>query len=396
MDKKDNFRIVPKNFNSFAESKDSHKYFNITLVNKTNNPLQASYLELRSDAVLPNPEQYHMSIERFDIPCSYLPLQVVEVAVGITGSSGQGFCISYTGTLTPNERGNVVSPQIPDYTGINGQVPVGLGPGVQYNDEEGMVIGTVNSSFAYYYETMLDCFNFAIADAENWTIDNCPTYTADFTPFFSYNANSQLITLNAPQQYNLNITGAPKLQWGAVTQYFLQSIPVRYADQENPAGNCATAKIYPRGGPESSQLNGWQQIQIPNTLTPTYFTGICLTQEWPCLENFQFPKTLQFLTNTIPVTLQDINNQNLGTVSDPSSLIFTNFDIPLGTDSRSVVQFYIQGERRLIDLNGNVPLKQMSWNLYWSDQLQNLVPLYIPPYQSIGVLVQFIKKDHYH
>jgi hypothetical protein len=61
-----------------------------------------------------------------------------------------------------------------------------------------------------------------------------------------------------------------------------------------------------------------------------------------------------------------------------------------------VVQFYIQGERRLIDLNGNVPLKQMSWNLYWSDQLQNLVPLYIPPYQSIGVLVQFIKKDHYH
>jgi len=396
MDRKTQFRIsqekLPADYN---EGKNAHRYYNITLINPTNLPSNAYYIETRSDPILEDPEKYHMSIERFDIPCAYLPLQIVESISGQTGTSGQGFVISYTGVNSDvNNRGTVVSPVIPDYTGYNGQ-PIGIDKTSGLNSASHQEVSS-SSSWVYYYESYLDCYNSAIADAESYLKTIAPTYSVDFTPFFSYNPNSQLITLNAPQQYNMNITGAPQLQWGSLTQYYLQSIPVIYANQEAPSFPDCTAKIYPRGGPSSSQVNGWQSIQIPNTLTPTYFTGICLSQEWASLTNWQYPKTLQFLTNTIPVTLQDINNQNLGTISDASSLVFTNFDIPLGVESRSVVQFYIQGERRLIDLNGNVPLKQMGWTLYWSDQYQNLIPLYLPPYQSIGVLVQFIKKDHYH
>lgn len=371
------------------DTRDAHIYFNITLQNPTGTPIQAQYAEVRSDPITLNPEDYHMSIERFNIPTVMVPLDINKVFT--TGPlSGVptipiSVTIAYTGLYSQVFWGTG-SNTFPDYTGSS-PFPLGIpnDPQLSYN----------------YYQSVCDIFNTTIKTAESNLASNAPTYTGDFTPFFSYDANVNLFRINAPKQYCLdNGSNVPKL-WINNSGYLkVNSIPAMANSislQQNPTGCDYQLKIRNNGGLQNGTINGWGVLNIPYTTQASYITGLSLPQEYNNLSNINTMISLQFLTNDIPVTPQGHNNQNPGTVSDQSRLIFTNFQVPssIGWDVRNTVSFFLQGERRLIDLQGNNPLRKLSWNLYWSDTAQHLFPVYIPPYSAIDILVQFIKKGIY-
>jgi hypothetical protein len=387
-------REYARNEQKIDNSRDSHIYFNITLINNTGAANPAQYAELRSDPLLINPEDYHMSIERFSIPTIMVPLDI-NSCFSTPGSSvfgntklGNSVTIAYSGAYSQVYFGTGSMGNFPDYTG-SVPYPIGI---------------TQSSQLSFnYYQSVCDIFNNSISSAETNMKSQRAMYNADFTPFFTYDNSQSIFRINTPRQYDVNLgSTAPQLWVNNVAYLKINSIPAMANNQPimpNPTGCDYQIKCRNAGGPASGNINGLTLLSIPNSLTGGVFiTGNSNPQEFNNLANLNTMNTLQLLTNDIPVTPQGINNQSAGTLSDQSALIFTNFGTitSQGSDIRNFANFFVQGERRLIDLQGNDPLRKLSFNLYWADSAQHLTQVYIPPYYSVDVLVLFIKKGQYH
>jgi hypothetical protein len=382
-------RSYQRNEQKIDNSRDSHIYFNITLVNNSPTPIQAQYAEVRSDPLLINPEDYHMSIERFTVPTLLtIPLDSYDYGTGGSTYPTVVSCtIAYTGTYVQAFWGTgSLSP--PDYTGpVGGNGPLGL-------------LGNDKALNINYYQSVCDIMNSTIAQAETTIKANCPTYTGDFTPFMSYDSNTNLFSINTPRTYSVDNPGAPQLWFNKNAYIYLNSVPAiaNNISQSNPTGCDYRIKCRNYGGINGGHVNGITVLSIPYSITGSTCTGYSNPQEYPGLGNITIFDTIQFLTNDIPVTPQGINNQTINAISDTSRLVFTNYKVisDVGYDIRNFVSFYLQGERRLIDLQGNDPLRKISWNIYWSDPNQNLYPVYIQQNYPVDVLVLFVKKGQYH
>src|SRR4051812_21196664 len=51
-----------------------HIYYNFVIANNTNGAIQAQYTDFRSQALILSPEEWYVSIIRFDVPGSGVPI----------------------------------------------------------------------------------------------------------------------------------------------------------------------------------------------------------------------------------------------------------------------------------------------------------------------------------
>ena len=63
--------------------------------------------------------------------------------------------------------------------------------------------------------------------------------------------------------------------------------------------------------------------------------------------------------------------------------------------TKANLQYYAQGPYRLVDLNSNIPLNKFDVQIFWSDQRNNLYPLYISYGQEVSIKFLFVKKSVY-
>ena len=138
----------------------------------------------------------------------------------------------------------------------------------------------------------------------------------------------------------------------------------------------------------------------PNT-SPSEWTPITLLpdsyyqfpQEYATLYNWNALRNVVFLTNNIPVVAEYIPiNNNSGTQSTNNFLsILTDFQATAGNASsfKGYLQFANQGEFRRLDMKGKQPLRNFDIQVNWQDQLQNLYPIFIPPFDSISIKMMF-------
>jgi hypothetical protein len=129
----------------------------------------------------------------------------------------------------------------------------------------------------------------------------------------------------------------------------------------------------------------------PVTLIPNaYYT---FTQEYATLYNWNSLRNVVFLTNNIPVMAEFIPiNNNSGTQTANNFLsILTDFQATAGNASsfKGYLQFFNQGEFRRLDMKGKQPLRNFDIQVNWQDQLGNLYPIFIPPFDSISIKIMF-------
>lgn len=360
-----------------------HFYYNVVIPhNDQTNPGSGSiaqFLDTRSQALVQNPSEWEMAIIRFQVPTSSIPIHVfvpnvysLELSFGAF-DSGQVFLI---------------------YTPDNSLAPPPT--------------GTVNQLFIYSYQQWVDMINTALATAFTNLGANVPA-GATSPPYLIYDSTTNLISMVLQQAYvvtqsnfntaNLNIyfntsmqTFFPSFRW--FFHGYNQSLGKDYSlviknNFNNLAGNNVEAHpVVPPMVPTGT----------PGAGTSAYI----MTEEFPSLFAWNAPQSIVFISNGVPfrqeylTQSQTITSGQVSSASNAQLPILTDF-IPVvspgGFDWRTNIQFFNQGEYRLIDMKGDNPLYNFDISIFWQDNFQVLYPIILQPHEVATIKILFRKKN---
>lgn len=418
-----------KHINNY--SGDDVIYYNITMTGSPNAAQSiAQFYEERTQPIINNPSDYYLSVIRFSIDGSYIPIFICPVIANPLDVND----INYTPfTVTLSAEGNDFTQNIRYFPESSGY-PLPLSPGVTGKQD-------ISSSYyyVYTYTRFVEMINNAIQVAFNNLIAAHPAYAITQAPYYIFDPDEKIISLivrndvlggsniwltpKVPQANPSNpstppinqLAGQPVQPQPSNTIYMYENEYLfAYVDGIDSFGyyqipDKALLLIF------SDQKNNYyyppqNSPNVPATQTPTSFTDIAtnyttapewfiFTQQFQVLQNWNSLESIVFTTTHLPVQVEYIPSSSIITPNGVSGAnfkpILTDF-VPLleevgSTSSRFV--YNPSGKYRLIDLKSQIPLRKIDLQIFWQDQFQNLYPLRISYNQSNSVKLMFIKKS---
>lgn len=398
---------VYKSANSYSinKSNSDHIYFNIEISNPLlkgntteNNYIPASFYENLTQPLLSNPSEYYISIVRFRVPGTSIPIFIADIINNQPNINLTAYvvCLSYQGNDFPQ---NIIYQ--PDNIS---QLPK---PPIPFQDLD------TTYYYVYSYQHMIDMINIAFESSFAALKAAFPAAPPTQPPFLYYDATTQLISIvfqteyakpNSITSYVNNILG----------DNFLNGFPF-YLNTISPDlvnGKDLQFKIgqinYP-SGPYIAGKNYNNAYTAPLTVSNFYTTDvvafpfppppyITLTQEYVSLQQWNSFKNIVFLSGTLPVQAELIPSRrtvfNEGGGQIAYSPILTDYEPLLADagDARSILQYYPTGPYRLLDLISTVPITKFDVSIYWQDYNDFLHPIYISTTDSASIKFLFIKK----
>ena len=355
-------------------------YLNISMVHDSSygsNPSPSSYIANKTQPLLNNAQDYYMAIIQFTIPLNQCPILIcpVNTTLGNSNTTPLKVGIRDFSTGIYYERPLIWTPEL-----INESVVVQNG-GTQV---------ITPYYYMYQYETLINMLNTALTLAFNdynaMNVAN-PHFTHP-CPFFVYDATTKLISLIAHQSW---ITATPLTQAIYVNNEmynFLDSLPVKvYSNLVNPTvkDNVFTIKYnginsyptntYPTVGTYIQMIQEYDQTYLWNSLRKVIITSGSLPvnkEQTPLFNNFN-----NDLSNSIPIIADFI----VGSTS--------------AGDSREIA-YYSTTTYRLIDINSNLPLTKLQFEIFWLTTNNEIIPLQISNSQAITLKLGFFKKSLYN
>ena len=389
-------------YRSSVVKEDTHVYYNISIVNNTNQSIPAVFSETRTDPIVEDPSEYHLAVAAFNIP-TYIPIFTFQPNTYSVTLQYQGVSIqTYVNNLiTPSATFPILT-QVTNYQ--------------QFLDQ-------INLAFKESYDLLVGLIT--------------PPATAPVPspPFLVFDSDTQIFTLVAHWQYltysqsGLNNTfyiymnstlasffpGMQTVVWGEGlangldTQFIITQNsnklswgvsfnngyfpPQTYEVPQSPyiPGNLvATFPMEDPTTPIFKYLPPTQPILAPLILTTysAYQPYFVNSQMFPQTSAWYSPRTLQLVTTLLPIAkeaIPGVNNQRA---------ILTDFNFPLYNNIATVIGYtqYTPSLYRLIDLNSTEAIKQADLYVYYTDNVSDITQLYIPPYNELTVKLVFIKK----
>lgn len=394
-------------------------YYNIVMTCPTalSNTL-ASYQETRTQPIIDNPNDYYMSIVRFSIDGSNIPIFVCPVIPNPSNANDVNFTpfqvtLSYGGV---NYTQNLIF--IPE-----SDAPAPLPPSA-----EGLQDFINYYYYIYYYSTLVNMINNALSAAFTALVAAnaglSPTVQA---PYFIYDRVLQKFALVVQNVTNplvggtnvyltqFNSSGVPLLganQVAGTIEIFLNSRIYSYFDGlEVFYLNTANSNLmiirdtkndyyYP---PQNAANTAATQVPVSltsgteiYTTQPQYFS---IYQQYSTISLWNSLSSLVFLTSTIPVQNEYIPASAINSMQTSGFAAFrpiiTDFvpDLSAAGDPRTRFNYYPQGPYRLIELKSNEPLRRIDLQIFWQDQYQNLFPLNIACNEADTIKIMFMRKS---
>jgi hypothetical protein len=355
-----------------------HVYYNVVIDNRINpNYLSspATFAENRTTAIINNPSDWYMTVIRFYVPAKDIPLTVLPI-------------LPY-----PNTNPNMTTLSvILSYNGINSnEIPLIYVPSNQYTiappaaTTGNPIYPITNYYYIYSYQQVIDIANTALAAALTnlKTKPGTGAIAAADAPYFTYDAVTQLITLNANVLFYdpVSVVTPIKIYGNLPFTTFFQAFPfiVTNTFTFNPSSPAF-------------------QYNIKDTGTNVSDGYINFVQEFIVVGLWNIFKSLVFITGTVPINGELIPAQD-GSGNTIGRRITTDYD-PLINDtagqSETILQYYPQGPYRLISLQSNAPLTKFDITVYWQDKNQNLYNLYIPYNNVLTIKILFVRKSVYN
>lgn len=349
---------------------------NISTINSNfYNLVPAIYTEQLNQSILDNPNDYYMSIIRFTIPTQSIPIFIFEAQpFPNTTDKDLGIysvTLEYNGSFSPETFVRFVT------TNPTAEIP--HPPTIQYIYWQ--------KTFYYYvytYTHFLTMINTALATAFS-TLPGAPVTTP---PFLIFDESTQLISLVADKDfYNLALPIPIKIYFNGPLQRFVDGIPFIFYDINDPLGRDTQFLV------QDLRNNTYL---LPNIAAPP--TYLIMTQNYNTLSNWNSFKSLQMVTNLIPIKNEYTPSaQNINNTSGNVNLVgvLTDFEplLDKGAESRTTIQYQQQGPYRLINMTDINPLTKIDINIFWTDQFLNQYALYVPEGQVLTLKIVFIKKS---
>ena len=395
-------------YKSLLTSEDpDNVYLDVLITNVgsfTTSPLPISFNEARQSAFLRKPEDYEMSIIRFQCDTSTLPVFIPVIQPNQNNVNLTVYSITMT-YLPPG--GGVTVPYIYQQPLIfvpqNTSVTVPPPPSSTTNGLQSP------SSYYYYYnyqsfiylvyEAFTKCFNAlnalvpgglpsTLAPTINWDISNNTAVIFCETPYYNTSQADNI----TPNPNNIRI-------------YF--NTPLYYLFNSFVFLN--------RGDSSSNGMNyelvvgsfGVNQVYIPVTeVAPAAKLCNALYQEYSTTSLWTPVSSLCFTTTLLPIVptqltapliynelsvIQSMNNTN----SPNANFINQITDIILfGDQYVPSVIYNPTAQYRFISMNGSQPLNQIDIQVYWKDRYGNFIPLTLESGGSCSLKIYFRKKRY--
>lgn len=393
-------------------------YYNITISCQTaQSKTLAQFEEMRTVPILDTPSDYYLSIVRFSIDGGSIPIMVMPVIP----NPGNPLDVNYTPF-------NVTL----QYGGINYTTQLLFIPENSSSNPQPPTINSQDLSSSYYYvysyQTLVNMINTALQTSFNALVSANPGLTPTIqAPYFIFNRSTSNFSLVVQNIINPLVPGtnvyltqfnSSNIPLTAVSQtigtinIFLNSRIYAYFDSIDSykyfTDNILSDLIIVRDLKNNyyyPQLNAANTAttQVPVNYTNSnliYTTGpeyFIITQQYDMIGAWNSLSGIVFFTSSIPVQYEYLPASAIQSTNNASATfrpILTDFTPNLEQigSVRTRLIYYPSGPYRLIDLGSNDPLRRIDLQIFWTDQYQNIYPLYVNCNQTDTVKLMFIKK----
>jgi hypothetical protein len=410
-------------------------YYNIIITGAspiTNNasvvPVLAEFEENRVQAIVDKMSDYYMSVVRFSIDGTNVPIFICPVIPNPNDSTDVNFT-PFIVTLSCN--GVDYTQNLRYYTEVANLNPT---PPTMYGQDN-----SKNYYYIYQYTTFINMLNNAINICFNNLVAANTQYTGKPKPYFQYNKTLQLIEYIVPNiiinsmntyltQYVQPISptdtnkliGTPIIPQPVNTIYLYMNEQLyqyyngieAYEYESNATKTfLMTARdllnnyyYYPQNltnSPSTQIMTSFTNTYPPYTSasytsTPEYFIN---KQEYNIIQLWNSISGIVLLTSSIPVQAEYVPSSAYTNAQGNSGVasfrpILTDF-VPNLERAGEVSSKYIYypTQYRFIQLLSDLPLTKFDVKMYWQDQKQKLYPLYISYNQSNTIKFMFIRKS---
>lgn len=340
-------------------------YYNAIKANNTNNIIPAEFAENRVSAILDDPSQYYLSVIRFEIPSSLLPLfhfpdpAVQPLKVSLTFYDA-GLATNFIQT-----------------TSVNFVQHSDLDPTAVYTYQS--FIDMINTAFSTCFAALSAAVIAAGAALPAGSVAPFIIYDPNWPTFFGIVADTNNYAPN--QTLNANKI---KIFFNYNLLNFFDSLEGYYFGIGLPS--FLDFQVFVK-----NNITNYYRYPVPPTATTVIM--------W-CESNTKFlwQEVVRILitTNTIPVSSEYALAAS-DTGKDVNQVILTDFEPEITGEFREsdVFQYYPQGPYRRIDMIGSSPLVKFDLKIWWQGKDGVIHPIFIPPHHSITVKILFEKREKY-
>lgn len=338
------------NYYQTRTEEDDHVYIDINIQYNPDqdvgqNSSIATYKSTKTEPLLLNPSEYHLTVDRFNLSGFLIPSYIFNPSSPGTVTLEFGG-IKYSSNLVFTSRSSTTPLTDPTYY------------------------------FIYDYQHYIDLVNLALEAA--YALIPAPP-AGSSAPYIVWDTDAQKFIVYAKKaSYDLSIPNPIKVFF---SQEIYRQIPfIPYFEET---------------------ANSWQlyfQNYGNNEETISGTLYLFLKQEAVGTSYWNPAKGLIFTSNTIPVknTYTQINNNQQDNSNAASLAILVDFKLNIenSLDQRKQLLYVPQQNYRRLDLYGTTPLKSIDINVYWTDVEGTLYPIRIPKGEEANIKLLFIRKSY--
>ncbi len=332
-----------------------HIYYDINLVNNTNDYQIANLVENRTTALLHNPNDYHLSIVRYTIPTTFLPLFIYANANNLAVDTTYSVTLRYSNT---DFRTYLI-----------------------YTPQNNVSSTSQRRFFIYSYQHFIDMINTALNTSYLALKTAFPGATVTTPPYMVYNPETGYFSIIAETAY----ASGYELYMNNALYSFFDNFNAYFYGFQQTNGKDYLIYIKNTGG---NTIN-----QSPPPSYPSILSYV-MTQEYSSTYLFNNVRALVFSSSLLGIRMESYNT--VGGVNAGNSMrpVLTDFEFNLASGSqnstlRNYVQYFSRGEYRLIDIIQTQPIYMVDIQIYFQLQNGDLYPLYIAPGEFISIKIMF-------
>jgi hypothetical protein len=417
---------------SSLESKSDHIYYNIAVTNNQSVPINLQFQDIRTIEIVPNPEDYYLSVIRFFIPGSGIPLfdinpftlnDITIESTPVLLSNGQ-FTPAMVG-LTISGNGIFPGTTISTFTDVN---TLQLSHATTLTTTTSVTfVGTTdncvslvyeNTAYSVYvpflqssnvnpsgvdsYQEFLDMVNSAfVTSYANLIAGASVAPLTQYPPKFYWDPQSWLISMYVDNAYT--IAGQPQIYMNFdLFSYFQGFKNYQYGyglptllDNQIIVDNDA---LYVPNPPSSFELP-YQIIQ--DGLTGNTGTNyLKVVQDWTSFHVWPSIESIVLQSSLAPIRKEFVPDAGqVGQESQASnnfSPVLTDFVVPTDTSPgacKGNLEYLPTAEYRLIDFVSKVGFSEFNLKAFWQDNHSNLHPIVLEPNDYASIKFLFRKKS---
>lgn len=334
-------------------------YYNNTFTNTSDTDYKiAEIIDTKNQPIVNNPEDYYMSLVRFSIEGSNIP-------IFIYASNDDG---------TPNN----------DYYFVT--LSVGANDyrrGVIYVSDDNSIILTGNlQNPVYSYQSFLDMINTAFQSAFNDIPSNVLPVGYTTAPFLIFNNETGIISLITDPKYannaiNVYMNTSLFTFFGNFQALYNLDLYKNYLFRIKNNGNNTIATIVSPNG-------------------PTIINALEIRQEYQNLYEWSSLKKIVVTSGLLPTISEFTTSKNFGNSNFNSIRIISDYIPPndafIGAN-RSVFTYNPTAQYRLAQLTGTSGISKLDFQFFWEDRFSNLRPIVLSPAGTATIKLLFFKKS---